>query len=78
MRWNYESLDQKAKRLAKWQKWFAWYPIRIGNNKVWLETVYRRYKVYYGPGEEVWEVQYTDMMGLLQHQRQVEEYDGLE
>lgn len=25
-----------------WYRWFAWYPIRIGHNLVWLETIERR------------------------------------
>lgn len=46
MRLHYESYEKKAKRLAeskrKWSKWFAWYPVRIGDELVWLETVQRR------------------------------------
>ena len=25
-----------------WEKWFAWYPIRINGNFYWLSWVYRR------------------------------------
>lgn len=26
-----------------WNKWFAWYPVTIGNNWHWLEYVERKY-----------------------------------
>lgn len=25
----------------KWHKWFAWYPVSIGNRRYWLEYVER-------------------------------------
>lgn len=25
-----------------WRAWFAWYPVKVGNEAVWFETVYRR------------------------------------
>jgi len=28
---------------VKWHKWFAWYPVIVGDNEVWLETVERRF-----------------------------------
>lgn len=78
MRWGYEDFDAKIKRLSKWRPWFAWYPVKMGNEKVWLEKIYRRYKVYSGPGEYVYEPQYTDTMGLLKYKKLESEYDGLE
>jgi len=27
---------------SSWQKWFAWYPVKIHNKRVWLKTIYRR------------------------------------
>lgn len=27
---------------TQWHDWFAWYPVRIGDQVVWLETVQRR------------------------------------
>lgn len=28
--------------IGHWHKWFAWYPVKIHNERVWLKTVYRR------------------------------------
>lgn len=40
-----------------WRPWFAWRPIWIGDNLVWLETVWRRHHVgYEGSG---WDVEYS-------------------
>jgi hypothetical protein len=25
----------------KWRKWFAWYPVKIGDTWVWLEVIER-------------------------------------
>ena len=25
-----------------WNKWFAWYPVKINGKRVWMTTVYRR------------------------------------
>ena len=25
-----------------WEKWFAWYPVKIAGRRVWLKTIYRR------------------------------------
>ena len=25
-----------------WQKWFAWYPVRVHDKRIWFKTVYRR------------------------------------
>ena len=30
-----------------WEKWFAWYPVKVHNNRVWLQTVYRRSIISY-------------------------------
>ena len=34
----------KAKDKGQWHYWFAWYPIVMGDELVWLETVQRRGK----------------------------------
>jgi len=38
--WN----DYVARKIVKspWEKWFAWYPVKVHNKRVWLKTVYRR------------------------------------
>lgn len=30
------------KTLGKWHLWFAWYPVTIDDERVWLEKVQRR------------------------------------
>ena len=35
-----------------WETWFAWYPLMINGQSVWLRTVERRYQ-YRGKGENV-------------------------
>ncbi len=25
-----------------WEKWFAWYPVKVNYKRTWLKTVYRR------------------------------------
>ena len=42
MRRNIETWDDFMESHGKWHKWFAWYPCRIGKQKVWLETIERR------------------------------------
>jgi hypothetical protein len=32
----------KIKFEDQWHRWFAWYPVRIGDERVWLEFVERR------------------------------------
>ena len=28
--------------MSPWRKWFAWRPVTVHGNRVWLKTVYRR------------------------------------
>lgn len=52
MRW----LDKKSQRefmrykyLTNWHKWYAWYPVKIGNHYYWLEYIQRKcVALYYG------------------------------
>jgi len=32
----------RKRTIGPWKKWFAWYPVNVNNNRVWLKTVYRR------------------------------------
>lgn len=36
MRWT------PRKRDGRWQPWFAWHPVKVGDAWVWLETIQRR------------------------------------
>jgi hypothetical protein len=42
MRWASESWEAKHDRLGQWHRWFAWRPVRVGEQIAWLETVERR------------------------------------
>lgn len=42
MRWKSESSSVWKNRIQEWHRWFAWHPIRIGEEKLWLCFVYRR------------------------------------
>lgn len=37
MRWR-----DDASELFAWHVWFAWHPVRVGDERVWLEYVARR------------------------------------
>ena len=30
----------------KWEKWFAWHPVKIHGNRQWLKTVYRKVEIF--------------------------------
>lgn len=79
MRWKTETIQERDKRLKKWQRWFAWYPVRIDGQRVWLEYVYRRTTVYYGGmGDTLFETEYADLLTMLKKQDAEYNYDGLE
>lgn len=31
--------------ITKWQLWFAWYPVYINGECIWLDCVYRRKRI---------------------------------
>ena len=79
MRWNTETFAEKCKRLETWRPWFAWRPVVIDNERIWLEWIFRRTKVYWGGGGDVmYEVEFTDAMSILRRQQAMKDYDGLE
>lgn len=79
MRWAKESAEERVRRLEKWRPWFAWYPVTIDTERVWLEKVYRRtLLIGRGPGGTIWETEYIDTMGFLKKQSLFKNYDGLE
>lgn len=43
MRWTPNSPEY-----FQWHRWFAWYPVQVGDTWVWLETV-ERVRVFIGP-----------------------------
>ena len=51
MRINVEKLDKKLdvifnKDTSKWHSWFAWYPVKIEHDLVWLEKIERKIKYW--------------------------------
>lgn len=79
MRWRSETFNEKRKRLETWRPWFAWRPVMIDNERVWLEWIYRRTKVHCGSfGDTLYETEYGDTMFILKKQKFDSEYDGLE
>ena len=40
-RTNYNQVYRKVVTLS-WEQWFAWYPVKVHNKRIWLKTVYRR------------------------------------
>lgn len=41
-----ETWAEKAKRLSRWHRWFAWHPVEVGPHDCrWLEYVERRERV---------------------------------
>ena len=33
---------KESRDIYKWHVWFAWYPVKVGKQWVWLETVWRK------------------------------------
>lgn len=44
MKWRYETMTEKYKRLSQWHDWFAWHPVFQRGQAIWLEKVRRRAK----------------------------------
>lgn len=79
MRWKSETIDERRKRLETWRPWFAWRPVVVDNERVWLEWIFRRTKMHYaGLGEYSYEVEFADAMSILRKQEAMKDYDGLE
>lgn len=41
-RTNYNQVYYRKVVILPWQKWFAWYPVKIHGKRTWLKIVYRR------------------------------------
>lgn len=59
-----ESGNTQAERLMQWHSWFAFFPVRIGEHKVWLEFVERRAKEasWDGYGGIIWEYKFAHLL----------------
>ena len=40
---DYEDKYYEVITTPRWEKWFAWHPVRVDHNWVWLEYVTRLY-----------------------------------
>lgn len=50
MRWTVK----KKVEVGQWHPWFAWKPVKVGNENIWLEKIFRRAMVYNSHGKPVW------------------------
>lgn len=55
MRWKHKTFDQ-----YEWHQWFAWYPVVVECEWVWLERVERRASRRAYPGEIDYEYKHVD------------------
>lgn len=57
--------QSRHQRLKRWHRWFAWRPIRLYGECIWLEAVERRgqYCDYYGG----WDWEYRILSTLASH-----------
>lgn len=62
MRWSRTLQgNPEACSRTRWHKWFAWYPVELFDEWVWLETIWRKGERYGGGfGETIWIWQYDD------------------
>lgn len=48
MRFDPRPIEHWMSRKERWHRWFAWYPIRLGDDDCrWLEVVERRFDYRY-------------------------------
>lgn len=79
MRWKSETFDEKRARLATWRPCFAWRPIKVDDEWVWLEWIFKRKVIQHGALGDIYiEIQYADAMSILRKREAMEHYDGLE
>lgn len=50
-----------------WNKWFAWYPVKIHNKRVWLKIIYRRKINTYVDAEDWARYEYGTIFDILKH-----------
>jgi hypothetical protein len=42
-RWGGGSVKLEFKEKSEWRKWFAWHPVKLDGETVWLEPILRRF-----------------------------------
>jgi len=60
--WNSEVSTQPGKLSAAWEKHFAWLPVVVNGEKVWLKTVYRRNRYVF---DERWGWEYGTIFDVV-------------
>lgn len=48
----------RSNRTAQWQEYYAWRPVRVDQEWVWLETIERRFVWYASPFDAFQETEY--------------------
>jgi hypothetical protein len=56
VRWSVESRRHRRLRELGWHEWFAWHPVLVDREWVWLETVQR--KMHCGMEICIWQYEY--------------------
>ena len=49
----------------KWEKWFAWYPVKVHNKRAWMKTVYRRVQMQREDMEIYASYEYGDIFDVI-------------
>ena len=56
---------EKAFAKEQWHQWFAWHPVRVGDECIWLETIYRK-GTYHASIAEVWTWEYRATLDAIE------------
>jgi len=48
-----------------WHKWFAWYPVKVHDKRVWMKTVYRRRILTYADIDQWTQYEYGNVFDIL-------------
>ena len=49
----------------KWEKWFAWYPVKVHSKRAWMKTVYRRVHMHREDMEIYASYEYGDIFDVI-------------
>ena len=61
-----ESITVYRKQITSpWEKWFAWYPVKVHSKRVWLKTVYRRSVHSYADMDDWQRYEYGTIFDLI-------------